>query len=495
MKELFGRLGKQTLIYGLGGAALQAVGLITLPVYTRVFTPSEYGMLEVAIVGSTLLITLVDSGMTSAAQRSYYDYDDTQVSERRSALGTALTTMMVLSLAVAAFVGGFAEPISHQLFGSSSHADLVRIAALSVPLATVATFMRETMRLRFRAGRYVISSLLAAIGTAAAGIVAVKVFGAGISGVMIGLLVGYGLAAVYGVAVAARDVAGRFSKAELRLMVHYGAPLIPAAFSLWGLSFLDRVMLSQLGTFSDTGEYAVGSRYSSLLMFGVVTFLTAYVPFMMSLWQEDADAERLVRARLLTYVTVVFVGGGLVLSLFARELTTILAPQFDRAYQVVGILSVGVVFFAIGSIVAWGIAVVRSTKYIGIYTVVAVVVNVALNFLLIPPWGMIGAAVSATCSYGVLTLLYYRKAQQLYHTPYVTRHALIALLVGCPLMGVGAIPIEPLGLAITIKLATIAVYLLAVWRGKLIGEEELTALRDLTRQLRARRRPAARAAP
>src|SRR5437763_16254054 len=97
---------------------------------------------------------------------------------------------------------------------------------------------------------------------------------------------------------------------------------------------------------------------------------------------------------------------------------------------------------------------------------------------------MVAAAAAVTCSYAVLALLYYYKAQQLYHTPYVTKHTLTALLVGCPLMAVGAAPIEPLALAIAIKLAAIGVYALTVWRGRLISEEEWSALLALARQMR-----------
>jgi len=486
VRDLLGRLGRQTFVYGIGGAALQLVGLITLPVYARVFRPAEFGVLEVAMVGFTLLLTLVDSGLTSAAQRSFFDYTEDQAAQRRSALFTGLATMLGLSLLVALIVIGFAGTISKALYGSAAHSDLVRIVGATVPVATLAAGLREAMRLRFRPWRYVTSATIGAVGAAVAGIVAVTALGAGVSGVMLGLLIGSGLAALYGLAVAARDVAGRFSPYELRRMLHYGAPLIPAAFALWGLSFLDRVMLSQLGSFSDTGQYAIGSRYATVLMFVAVTFMTAYIPFMLSLWQEDSDAEREVRVRVLTYMTVAFVGAGLVLSLFARELTTIIAPGFDRAYTVVGLLCTGVVLYMVGNIVAAGIGITRQTRYIGAYTVLTVLVNVGLNFLLIPAWGMVGAATATTASYGFLAALYYRKAQQLYPTPYLLKRVLTALLVGCPLMAVGAIPIEPLGLAVVIKLATLGLFVITVWWRRLIDEDELRALIALVRQVRSR---------
>ncbi len=325
-------------MYGVGGGALQIVGLLTLPIYARVFVPAQYGVLEIATIGFAALLVLVDSGMTSAALRSFYDYSDEQEAERRAALFTSLAVMMSLSLAVGATTALLAGSISSALFGTPAHADLVWIVGWTVPVATLAAYMRELLRLRFRAWHYVVSALLGAIGAAATGVLAVTVFGAGIFGVLLGLLVGNALAALYGVAVAGGDLVGRFSTHELRRMARYGGPLIPAAFAMWGLAFLDRVMLSQLGGFSQTGQYGVGSRYAMVLMFCVSTFMTAYNPFQLSLWQEDPETERQVRARLLSYVTLALVAMGLVMALFARELTAILAPRYDRAYLVVGVL-------------------------------------------------------------------------------------------------------------------------------------------------------------
>lgn len=221
-------------------------------------------------------------------------------------------------------------------------------------------------------------------------------------------------------------------------------------------------------------------------MFCVSTFMTAYVPFMFSLWRDDPEAERQLRAHVLSYVTLGLVALGLAMSLFARELIAIIAPRFDRAYLVVGVLSIGVVLSAVATISSSGIGLARRTSYTGAYTVVATLVNVGLNFLLIPAWGMIGAATATACAYGLLAVLYYRKAQQLSKTPYMTGRLLRALLIGCPLMGVGALPIRPEGLAVAIKLLTLGVFALAAWRLRLLDDDELHGLLSLTRQLRSR---------
>jgi O-antigen/teichoic acid export membrane protein len=486
MRSLFGRLGRQTIVYGIGGGALQAIGLLTLPIYARVFQPAQYGVLEVAMVGFATLLVLVDTGMTAGAQRSFYDYAEEQVPERRATLLTGLTVVMFLSMAVAIGTTLLGDSISRALYGTATHSDLVQIVAWTVPVATLASYLREVMRMHFRAGHYVASALIGAIGAAIAGVLAVTLFGAGISGVLLGLLIGNGAAALYGIAIVLPDLTGRFSASEMRRMAHYGGPLIPASFAMLGLAFLDRVMLSKLGSLADTGQYGIGSRYAMLLMFCLTTFMTAYSPFMLSLWRSDVEGERQLRARVLTYVTLALIAIGLVLSLFARELTAILAPRFDRAYLVVGVLSTGVALYAVASVASSTINLTRQTKYIGAYTVLATLLNVGLNLLLIPAWGMIGAATATSCAYSLLAILYYRKAQQIYHTPYLAGRTLKTLLIGCPLMGVGALPIQPEGLAMAVKLLTLVVFAVAVWRLRLLDEDELHVLLALTRQLRSR---------
>ncbi len=89
MRALFGRLGKQAIVYGIGGGALQVVGVLTLPIYARVFQPAQYGVLEVATVGFAALLVLVNTGMTSASLRSFHDYTDDQGAQRRAALSRA----------------------------------------------------------------------------------------------------------------------------------------------------------------------------------------------------------------------------------------------------------------------------------------------------------------------------------------------------------------------------------------------------------------------
>ncbi len=484
MKAHLALLGKQTLIYGLSAATLQAVGLVTLPVYARTFTPSEFGVLEIATVGMSALLVLADLGMASASQRSYYDYGEGHFAERRAVLATALAVALTAATLLGALLIAFRVPVSEWLFDGQRYTTLLVLVAVSLPTAIVGTFFREVMRLRLRPWQFTISAVLAALVTAAVGVSLVLWADSGIDGVMVGVLCGHGVAVVFGLVVTARHIGVRVSRTELAVMLRFGLPLVPAVAALWGLSFLDRLMLSRLADLDDVGQYAVGSRFAFVVMFVVTAFGLAYSPFILSLYSEDRETERHVRARTLTYLAIALTALSVVLALFAREITTVIAPGYDEAYRVVGVLCLGVTVFGLSSITMTGISFARRSGYFAVFSGMALAVNVALNFVLIPPLGGVGAGLATACAYVALTSLYYWKAQQLYPTPYEPRKSIVVLALGIAVVPLGWLP---LGWGfVAIKLVAVALFAGAVYAARVVDDVEIVELRSLARRLTGR---------
>jgi len=455
-------LAKQTIVYGLSGVMLQAVGVVTLPVFARAFTRDEYGVLEIGLVVSAFVLTIVDLGLASAAQRSYYDYPQADSDARKAVVFTALSVTTAVAILAASILAAFSEPLAAWLYGSRDERPFLLAVALAVPLVVLANFLREVMRLRFRAWSYVVASTLAAVVSTVVSVTGVVALDWGISAIFVGVIAGSTLAAVYGIAVVHRDVGRRFSTKELRAMLFYGVPLVPAALSLWGLALLDRVMLGKLADLTEVGEYAVANRVSSLLMLAVTAFALAFGPFIFSIYSEDREKEKIVRAKALTYLTIVLLAGGVALTLFAREAIDVVAPRFDRAYEAVGPLTLGVVAFGISSVVLAGISFARRTVYVAGIAAAAVLVNAVLNLILIPPFGMIGAAVAATAGYTTLAVVQYFVAQRLYPTPYelgkIVRGTAIAVALG----SIGLLTLEPLALAFAVKALAFLAFLPAL---------------------------------
>jgi O-antigen/teichoic acid export membrane protein len=485
MREHFSTLAKQTLVYGISSAALQIVGMFTLPVFARVFSPDEYGTLEIATAALGALLVIADLGMISATQRSYFDYADSDRDPRARALATGLAAAVLTAAVLSIGLMAFRAPIAGWLLHDRAQTELVVLVAVALPLSILANFLRQVMRLRFMPWHYSASAVTSALLAGAVGIALVLAAGSGVDGVFIGVVVGNLVAVIMGLAITARYIGVRLSRRELRVMLAYGLPLIPAASAMWGLAFLDRVMLSRLANLNEVGQYAVGARLASALMLVVTAFGLAYSPFMLAMYAEDKEVEKAVRARTLTYVCIVLTALSLAFALFAREIITVIAPDYTEAYEVVGILCVGVTVFGLSSVTMAGISLMRRTGYFALFSIVAVVVNVVLNLVLIPPLGGSGAALATACAYVALTGLYYHRAQALYPTAYRPGKTLAVLALGVALMPLGFLP---LGLgAVAVKLLALAAFA-AIVLFAILDRPEISEIRSLGRRFT---RPAA----
>lgn len=456
------RLGSQTIVYGIGGAALQIVGIVTLPVLARILTPADYGVLELAMVVAAILMLFVDGGMASASQRSYFDYSDDQEAQRRQVLSTALLFQLALSVLAAAVFAALAGPLSDVLFDGRDERGVLLLVGVALPMFAAGQFTREVLRLEFRAWAYLASALSSAVVGAAVTILAVTVWDLGVEGPFVGVFAGWLVSAVIGLALVGRRLIARPSRHELGVMLRYGAPLIPVALSMWALSLIDRLMLSRLAGFDELGQYALANRIAVPVLLIVMALGLAFSPFMLSMHQSDPEREKVVRARVLTDFTAALCLVGLVFALWARELGEVVAPEFDRAYRAVGIVAFGLVAFGISSVVVAGISIARQTKWLALYAAIAAVANVALNLVLIPRFGQIGAALATLVAYGLLAVLYLHRAQILYFTPYRTRVVAATFAVGALLMPLGAIDYHSWAVAQTVKVAALAAFLLAL---------------------------------
>ena len=169
---------------------------------------------------------------------------------------------------------------------------------------------------------------------------------------------------------------------------------------------------------------------------------------------------------------------GLALTLFAKEILDLVAPSFHDAYLAVGPLALGTALYGVSTVLTTGLAIVRKTVHLAALAVSAATLNVVLNFVLIPPFGIVGAGLATAAGYGALALSYYWLAQRLYPTPYEPRKVVTLLAAGSLLGLLGVVPFEPLGVSVAVKLAALATFVGVSW---LTGAMTGTEYRELRR--------------
>ena len=480
-------LAQHTLAYGLSGIVIPLVGVVTLPVYARVLSPSEFGLFELGMVLTSVALVLADAGLSQAAQRHFYEYRPEQATERRNVLFTALVGTLASGLLVGAAVALLRDTLTADwALDAPGEDDVIAIVAVTTPAMILAIYLREIMRLRFRTAQYLISSTLTATVSGALGILAVTVFDLDVEGIFLALLAANVVAALYGAFAVHSELAGRFSGNELKALLVFGLPLVPAAVSHWVLLLADRVILRHLEDLDAVGQYAIAGRISGVLVIGMTGFVLALGPYLLSVFADRPDQERFVRGRTLTYLTFALSLGAVALTLFAEELVALIAPGYDEAPSAVGPLAFGAIGYGAASVLITGIALARRTLYVAFLATLAGVVNIALNFALIPPFGILGAGLASAGGYAALALLYYWAAQRVYPTPFEPTRVLTILALAIGFSFAAALPVDGVA-AIGVKLVALVAFVVAVVVSGAIGRAELRELARFGRTMIARR--------
>ncbi len=455
------RLGKHSAIYGLGGLVSRILAVLLLPLYTRFLSPSDYGKVETLIALTTVIGIVLRMGIHSAFFRFYFDSPEAE--HRRLVLRKSL--LVTMAMATAGLIVGLAlsQPISDLLFGTTDDAELVSAAFVGLWAGMNYEQLTSLFRVEERSTAFVAASLSNVLLTIGATLILVVALDQGPIGVIVGNFTGTLL--VYAALVGYRreQLGLQFDRGLLREMNRFGTPLVPTALFLWVTNFSDRLFLVQLADVTEVGLYSVGVRIASAMVLLLTAFRLAWPAFAYSI--EDDDEARRTYAYVLTYLVLVATWVATALALLSPWIVDWIAdPAFDESSRVVGPLAFAAVAFGAYIVVAIGVGRARRTQFNWVVTGVAAAVNIVLNLLLIPPYGMIGAAVATIAAYATMFAGMAWWSQRIYPVPYQWRRVTTAAGAGIALVVAGKLAGGGLPVAVLLVLAyPLALFLLGFY--------------------------------
>jgi len=444
------RLARHSAVYGIGGIVSRVVAVFLLPVYTRYLDPADLGAVGVLIALTAVLVTVLRGGISSAFFRFWFDSKEPEA--RRVVLRTSFWfTMTSATLGLAAGVL-LAEPIAGALALGDDGPALVIAAFVGLWAQMNYEQLTALFRVEERSGAFLAASLANIAITVGATVLLVVVLELGALGVIAGNFTGT-LAVYLALAGYRREQLGlEFDRALFRRMQRFGMPLVPSALALIAVNFSDRFFLAHLADLTEVGLYEIGVRIASAMVLLLTAFRTAWPAFAYSI--EDEDEARRTYAYVLTYLVALASWVALALGLLAPWLVRLLTtPEFHAGERVVGPLAFASAVFAGYVVVAIGVGRARRTQFNWAITGAAAVLNVALNLLLIPPYGMMGAAVATIAAYGLLFLAMAWWANRVFPMPYQVRRVATALGAGVALLAVGRLLDVPLWGALALAAA------------------------------------------
>jgi O-antigen/teichoic acid export membrane protein len=406
-REIF----RHSAFYGLGDLLKNACGFLLIPLYTRFLSPAHYGIVATLSVFTYLAITTFSVGQQDAALRFYFEYDD--AAQKRKAISSIwwflIATFSAGSFTLyyygESFFGVFFPKIPFYPYG-----------ILSVGIIFFSGFGVICLSLLRAQERSISYSLLNFFGFLLNVLiiiyfVAVKKQGA--LGKLRADLFYYALIALVFVVVLRSMVGFEFSFSALKKTLAYGLPLVPHQIALWSLNLVDRICLGWFKDMGTVGLYSLGYNLALAVSFASSSLGMAWTPsFFKVAHQEESKAQF---ARFTTYYTLIVVSVTLVLSLFAQECVRIIAtPKYYGASVVMAIAAWGYLFHAFYKVSVRVLSYAKKTLVIGASTIISALLNLGLNILLIPRYGMLGAAWATLVSFLFLAVVAFFFAQRFY---------------------------------------------------------------------------------
>jgi O-antigen/teichoic acid export membrane protein len=484
------RLVRTGAAYQAAEILAKAIAVFTLPLYTRHVSTVGYGTynsLLTAVILSSILLRL---GVGEAFVRFYFtDADEARRARiARTATATVAWTTTLASLLAVAFAG----ELSRLILGYTD-AGLMYCAILGLWAFTNIEMAYAQLRVDERARTYVRASGANVAMTVVFTISLVVFADEGARGLLLG---NFGASAIVVLAlwwVLRARVSLRVRLDDLRAMLRFGLPTVPADASVYALQVADRFYLLRGVGAGAAGEYAIAVQLATVVFVFVRGFQYAWPPLAYSI---DSDAEA---SRLYSLVTTYFVlATGVVVvgvALLGRWLVRLLAaPEYYGAYRALPWLALGWTLYGLYQVMIAITGRARVTQRNLPAAGAGLAVNVALLFVLVPDsglgLGLAGAGLALCGSYAVMVAVMHLLTRGVFAVEFQWRRLgqLTAILVAVAVSGDLLLPSSgPVGLLTRIAwLALVPALLLA---SRFVAPDERVQVRALW--LEGRRRVAA----
>lgn len=478
MLAQFKKLARNSLIYSLGNVSTKILGFILLPIYTSHLTVTDYGILGILEVSAQFITAVFGLNLYRALVRWYWEKKDFAYQQKLFFTVLMFLVVFVLIFEVVFYI--YAPYFSKILFSNIENTYLLRLMAVSAGLNIIFRIPLTLMRVQEKPTLYSVSNIIKLVVAAVLTIWFIVKLGKGIDGIYEAQIISLGVFFIILLPYIKRNIKFEFLSSTFWDMFLFSYPLVFASISGLLLTIADRFFLKFMSGLSDVGVYSLGFKIAnSLKVFVVQSIMLALSPIIYKVMNEPGSRQ--FYARLMKYLGLLVMGLAVILSLYSHELVRLLArkPGYWSAEYVVPIIAMSAFFGMLKEIALTGINIKRKTKVVAFIITEVALLNLFLNYLLIPPFQSLGAASATLITQIILFLQIYFASQKYYKIPYdlISLMKLIAVGFIIVLFAFSIRNVFSYLLLVLVKIGFFMVFLLLLYIIGFFNKDELDKLK------------------
>jgi O-antigen/teichoic acid export membrane protein len=438
-ENYFKKLIKQTSVYSSSGIIIAAAGFLTFPILTRVFSTAEYGHMSLANSLLAIIIVFSKFGIQHSVLRFFSEFKE---QKRKLDISYYYTTSVVGVLVISLAMALLFLLVVEFFFASgleSQYLMILRIISILIVFDGLSSillmFLNAEQNVKFHSlvrivRRYVEVGITIPI---------VAIFKLGVVGFFWGSALVGGLFSLF-------LIIYYFRRGQIKLWhisvplfkesLSYGLPLIGNELCDILLALGARFLIQYYLGASAVGIYSASYNLTSYFIeFFANPFRLAVMPLFMAIWEKKGKSETAaflsssMRFYFLIGIPIIFG-----VSFLGKEIISLLASEkYIEGAAIMPYVISGFVLYKANFLYGAGLYLKKSTTTLFVVNFSAASINIILNVILIPLWGILGSAIATLVAYlfYVVTILWVSSGTIRYKIPFeaIIKYSAISLMM------------------------------------------------------------------
>jgi O-antigen/teichoic acid export membrane protein len=390
---------RSAAVYAVCGALPRAMGLITLPIYTHVVAPAEYGTFSLLVTISAAVAIFFSFGLDVAVIRMYFQLAHEPQRQQRF-IDSVWLVLIVVPLAAAAVIAVCAAPfLSNARFDAFDLA-LALVGAATAVAATTVPF--SLLRAEQRLKDFIVVTTVATVTNTGLALLFVAGFKWGVRGWLVAAIIANLATFATAYFVVPFRLAHPVDRELIDESLRFGLPLVPHSLAYWALQVADRIVIAGIVTASALGVYSLASNLGAPVLMLVQSLNYGFMPAYARAGVDPHARGKLDELVVLQAALVSFIC--LACALLAPPFVERVTPaSYGQAAPLIPWIALGYGFLGLYMIPMNGISLGGGrTKFVSVATLSACAVNIALLYIFVPSGGIKAAAIASALGYAAL---------------------------------------------------------------------------------------------
>lgn len=360
------------------------VGFLLLPIYTRIFSLEDYGIIDIFSIFTNLLVVTATLRLSTSISR-YFSVQDRGFN-KEELFTNIFFIVLFINATLLTIIFYFSPYIGSLIANQDNMGEYVKLSAVSAALMSISKIPMMALRRQRRIVAFSSLQILSTIIYASISLFLIFYHSFGIKAIFIGMVVSNSSILIGSIICVKKLFLIKINKKVISTSFKYSIPLMPGKYFMWFNGQLNRILLLYLLGLSSVGLFAIGSRISSMMQFFLNIFQKAWNPFSVEI--INSKGSNFIFKKSLTYYFGITLIGGVLLSASSPTLLKYLTTEnFYSAHTIVPWLVGSFIISGSSRILNIGTVIKEKMIYNSLAEVITFVVNVLLTYFLLKFYG------------------------------------------------------------------------------------------------------------